>query len=249
MALEELLVGSTCYNLATCKESTKNEILDEYFLDNKMNYNICRISIGSSDFNLNSYSYSNKQDLLDFSISEDKKYIIPIINEAKKRNKNLKILASCWSPPSFMKSNQKLTNGGNLLPEFKDTFAKYIVKFIKEYEKENINIDFLTIQNEPNANQTWESCIYTASQELDLIKNYVYPELKKNGIRTKILLWDHNKEKLITRYEKNQITDEISGFAFHWYTGDHFENIELLHQKYSDKLLFHTEGCCRIFII
>ena len=235
------LLGSSCYNLSTCSEDVKNKILDEYFLNN---YNLCRISIASSDFSLNSYSYSYQNDLSDFSISKDIEYVIPIIKEAKNRNKTLKILASCWSPPSFMKTNKNLTNGGNLRPEFKQTYANYLVKFIKAYEQENINIDYLTIQNEPNAKQIWESCIYSSSQELDLIKNFVYPEFKKNEIKTKILIWDHNKEKLISRYSKEDISNEISGFAFHWYTGDHFENIELLRKKYPDKLLFHTEGCC-----
>ena len=214
-----------------------------------MNYNICRISIGSSDFSLNSYSYSSKKDLSDFSISEDMKYIIPVIKEAQKRNNGLKFLASCWSPPAFMKNNNKLTNGGNLLPQFKKIYAEYLVKYINAYKQENINIDYITIQNEPNAKQIWESCLYSPAQELDLIQNYVYPEFKKNGIKTKILLWDHNKEKLLTRYKNQDITNAISGFAFHWYTGDHFENIELLKAKYPNKLLFHTEGCTRLFTI
>ena len=237
------LTGATCYNLSTCDEKIKDEILDEYFKKDNLNYSICRISIGSSDFNKYSYSYSSKNSLNDFSIDEDMKYVVPIIKEAKNRNMSLKILASCWSPPSFMKDNKKLTNGGSLLPEFKETYAKYLVKFIKAYEKENIDIDYITIQNEPNAKQIWESCIYSAAEELDLIKNYVYPEFKKNNIKTKILLWDHNKEKLISRYSKYDISNEISGFAFHWYTGDHFENIELLAKEYPAKLLFHTEGC------
>ena len=176
-------------------------------------------------------------------------YVVPILKEAKKRNSSLKILASCWSPPSFMKNNNKLILGGELLPKFYKIYAEYLVKFIKEYKKENIDIDYITIQNEPNAKQIWESCIYSAFQELDLIQNYVYPEFKKNGINTKILLWDHNKEKLISRYENQDITTSISGVAFHWYTGDHFENIELLRKKYPDALLFHTEGCCRLFFI
>ena len=213
------------------------------------NYNICRISIGSSDFNLNSYSYSNKNDLSDFTISEDMKYVIPIIKKAQSINSNLKFLASCWSPPAFMKSNKKLTNGGNLLSEYKNTYAKYLVKFINAYKNEGINIDYITIQNEPNAKQFWESCLYSATQELDLIQNYVYPEFEANEIKTKILLWDHNKEKLITRYENQNISNEINGFAFHWYTGDHFENIELLRAKYPNKLLFHTEGCTRLFYV
>ena len=79
--------------------------------------------------------------------------------------------------------------------------------------------------------------------------NYVYPEFEANEIKTKILLWDHNKEKLITRYENQNISNEINGFAFHWYTGDHFENIELLRAKYPNKLLFHTEGCTRLFYV
>lgn len=241
------LLGSSCYNLSKSTDKVKEKILNEYFIDN---YNICRVSIGSSDFSLKSYSYSSKNDLSDFSISKDMEYVVPILKEAKKRNKNLKILASCWSPPSFMKNNNKLILGGELLPEFYKTYAEYLVKFIKAYKKENINIDYITVQNEPNAKQIWESCIYSASQELDLIQNYVYPEFKKNGIKTKILLWDHNKEKLISRYKNLDIKSSfVSGVAFHWYTGDHFENIELLRTEYPDKLLFHTEGCCRLFLI
>ena len=125
-----LLLGSACYNLAICDNEVKNEILNEYFSENEMNYTICRLSIGSSDFSIKSYSYSNKEDLSDFSISEDMKYVIPVIKDAKKINSNIKFLASCWSPPSFMKSNKKLTNGGILLPEFKKTYAEYLVKYI-----------------------------------------------------------------------------------------------------------------------
>ncbi len=212
-----------------------------------MNYNICRLSIGSSDFNLNSYSYSGKTDLSDFSISEDMKYVVPIIKKAQKRNMNLKFLASPWSPPSFMKSNKKLTDGGKLLPEFKKGYAIYLTKFIKAYKKENITIDYMTIQNEPNAIQIWESCLYSPVEELDLLINYIYPEFKRNNINTKLLIWDHNKEKLLTRatnsFRYKGALDKVSGIAFHWYTGDHFENIELTKKLYPNKLLIHTEGC------
>ena len=218
-----------------------------------MNYNIARISIGSSDFNNYSYSYSNKNDLSDFSISEDMKYVVPIIKEAQMQNKKLKFLASPWSPPAFMKNTKKLTDGGKLLPEFKDTYAKYLVKYIKEYKKKNINIDFMTIQNEPDAKQIWESCLYTTNEESDLLINYIYPEFKKENINTKLLIWDHNKEKLLTRvtdsFKIAGALDYVSGIAFHWYTGDHFENIELLGRMYPNKLLIHTEGCTRLFCI
>ena len=212
-----------------------------------MNYNICRLSIGSSDFSINSYSYSNDKNLSDFSIFEDMKYVIPIIKKAQNRNMNLKFLASPWSPPAFMKNNKKLTNGGKLLPNFKKIYANYLVKFIKSYKKENINIDYMTIQNEPNAKQVWESCLYTSNEEIDLLTNYIYPEFKKNNINTKLLIWDHNKEKLLNRsidsFRTFGALDKISGIAFHWYTGDHFENIELVKKSFPNKLLIHTEGC------
>ena len=242
------LTGSSCYNLSSCNKDISNQILDNYFLPSESNYNICRLSIGSSDFSLNSYSYSNKSDLSDFSINEDIKYIVPIIKEALNRNNSLKFIASCWSPPAFMKTNNKLITGGKLLSDFKSVYAKYLVKFIKAYRNEGINIDYITIQNEPNAKQIWESCLYSPSEELDFIQNFLYPEFIKEKINSKILIWDHNKESLISRYENFNINN-ISGFAFHWYTGDHFENIELLRKKYPNLLLFHTEGCVRLFIV
>ena len=241
------LTGSTCCNLSSCSDDIKEQILDEYFSKDKMNYAICRISIGSSDFNPKSYSYSYKNDLSDFSISEDMKYVIPIIKEVQKLNKGIKFLASPWSPPAFMKNNNKIILGGKLLPEFKENYAKYLVKFIKAYKKEEINIDYMTIQNEPMAKQIWESCIYTPEEEMDLLVNYIYPEFKKNDINTKLLIWDHNKDKLMQRtldsFNVPGTLDKVSGIAFHWYTGDHFENIELLCKTFPNKLLFHTEGC------
>ena len=91
--MDGALTGSTCYNLSTCNKTISEEILDNYFLNNELNYNICRLSIGSSDFNLNSYSYSNKTDLSDFSIRKDLEYIIPIIKKAQVRNSNLKFIS------------------------------------------------------------------------------------------------------------------------------------------------------------
>lgn len=244
------LTGSSCYNLSTCNEQISDQLLDEYFLESNMNYNFCRLSIASSDFSLNSYSYSNKTDLSDFSISEDMKYVVPIIKMAQKRNKSLKFLASPWSPPAFMKNNKSLLNGGTLLPDFKKLYAIYLVKFIEAYQKENINIDYMTIQNEPNAVQTWESCIYNPKQEMDLLVNYIYPELKKHNINTKLLIWDHNKDKILDRvlnsFKFDGSFEKVSGIAFHWYTGDHFENIELLRKMFPNKLLIHTEGCTRL---
>ena len=225
----------------------QEKVIKEYFSKDGLNYSVGRLPIGSSDFSLNSYSYSNKPDLSDFSIEKDKDYIIQIVQSAQKLNSNIQFLASPWSPPKFMKSNKMLFLGGKLLEKYNQTFANYLVKYINFYKNEGININYITVQNEPNALQIWESCLYSAKEEANFAIHYLFPTFKTNNINTKILIWDHNKEKLFTRamqeLNNNQALEAISGIAFHWYTGDHFENISLTHDAFPGKLLIHTEGC------
>ena len=238
---------STGFALKSLPKEKQVNLLNEYFSKSGLNYSIGRLPIGSSDFSLKSYSYSNKADLSDFCIEKDKEYIISTVKSALKINPNLKFLSSIWSPPKFMKSNKMLVLGGKLLKEHKQTLADYYCKYIKEYFKNAIFINYITVQNEPNAVQIWESCLYSPEEEMDFAVNYLFPTLKRNQLNTKILIWDHNKEKLFTRslaeLKDNKSLEAISGIAFHWYTGDHFENIELTHNAFPGKLLFHTEGC------
>lgn len=212
-----------------------------------INYSLCRLTIGSCDFALSTYCYSKKHDLSDFSIERDTKYIIPFINDAMAVNPNLKFLASPWSPPRFMKNIKLSKWGGKLLNKYKQTYADYFVKYIKAYADLGIPISYVTIQNEPNAAQIWESCTYTPEMEADFVANYLYPTFQKNQIDTKIIVYDHNKEKLFNRaieeFKNQEAKEAINGLAFHWYSGNHFENISLCRQMFPDKLLFHTEGC------
>lgn len=238
---------ATGYSIKLLPGELQDKIFQDYFSESGLKYSLCRLPIGSTDFSPSSYSYSQKSDLSDFSIDKDYEYIISSVKKAQEINPNIKFLASPWSPPAFMKDNHKLTNGGKLEDIFKHTYCRYLTKYIEEYKKENIQISYITPQNEPNANQSWESCIYSPSDEIDFVTNYLYPYFKKINIDTKILMWDHNKDLLLKRALEeatiNLSLNEISGFAFHWYTGDHFENINLLHQLYPNKLLIHTEGC------
>lgn len=238
---------STGIAIKSLSKEKQEEIIKEYFSENGLGYNFCRLCIGSSDFSESSYSYSKKEDLSDFSIKKDKKYIIDIVKQAQNINPDIQFLSSPWSPPRFMKTNKRLILGGRLQEKYKKLWAEYLVKYIREYKKEGIEIKYMTIQNEPNAIQLWESCTYTPEEESDLAVNYIFPIFKENRIRTKILIWDHNKEKLYTRAMQEINTEKaveaIAGIAFHWYSGDHFENIKLLKEKFPDKLLIHTEGC------
>lgn len=238
---------STGYAIKQLPNNLQTQIINEYFSQNGLNYTIGRLPIGSSDFSLKSYSYSNKEDLSDFNIDKDKKYILPTIKSAQKINPQIVFLSSPWSPPKFMKSNKMLTLGGKLLEKYKQSWANYFVKYIKEYEKQGINIKYVTVQNEPNAVQLWESCLYSPEEEINFAVNFLSPTFKSNNINAKILIWDHNKEKLFTRSKKeltnNKALEAISGIAYHYYSGDHFENIELTHNAFPGKLLIHTEGC------
>ena len=239
------ITEASAYAYSLLPEDKKIAFINDYFKDIK--YSLCRISIGSCDFSIKSYSYANKHDLSDFSIEKDKKYIIPFIQDALKVNPNLKFLASPWSPPSFMKNTKKLTLGGKLLNKYKQTYADYIVKFLNAYKELGINIEYITVQNETNAITIWESCVFSAEDEADFVANYLSPTFKKNNIKTKILVYDHNKEKLFKRavdeFKNPAAKNTIDGLAFHWYSGNHFENIALCRQMFPDKLLFHTEGC------
>ena len=239
------LTEASAYNYSLLPENKKKKFMEDYF--SCINYSLCRISIGSCDFSLKSYSYAKKHDLSDFSIERDKQYVIPFIKDALAVNPNLRLLASPWSPPKFMKNTKMLVFGGKLLNKYKQTYADYLVKFLKAYEQEGIEIEFMTIQNETNAITKWESCLYNPQNEVEFLVNYLYPTFQKNNIKTKILIYDHNKEKLFTRalaeFGNPEASKAASGIAFHWYSGNHFENIALCRQTFPDKLLFHTEGC------
>ena len=238
---------STGYALSTVDDTIYNQILDDYFLAEGLNYSFGRLPIGSCDFSLDTYSYSYENDLSDFSIQRDMKYIIPTIKSALNRNKSIKFIASPWSPPAFMKDNKRLTRGGKLKEEYKHTWADYLVKYVEAYKNENINIDFMTIQNEPDVSQFWESCRYSAEEEADLLVNYLFPIFKKNNLNTKFLIWDHNKDKIVERandcFSKYNAYDYAAGVGFHWYTGSYFENLKKVNELYPEKLLIHTEGC------
>lgn len=137
---------STGFALKSLPKEKQVNLLNEYFSKSGLNYSIGRLPIGSSDFSLKSYSYSNKADLSDFSIEKDKEYIISTVKSALKINPNLKFLASIWSPPKFMKSNKMLVLGGKLLKEHKQTLADYYCKYIKEYFKNEISINYITVK-------------------------------------------------------------------------------------------------------
>ena len=194
-----------------------------------------------------------------FSIKKDKEKRVPFIKRAIAliEKEDLVFYASPWSPPAFMKTNKNMLQGGKLLPEFRQSWANYYVKFIKAYEKEGIPVWGLTIQNEPMAVQRWESCIYTANEERDFLKNYLGPTLEKAGLGDKnIVVWDHNRDLISDRantiFEDPEASKYAWGIGFHWYetwTGGlpKYDNLKNIKESFPSKNLLFTEGCAEGF--
>jgi glucosylceramidase len=234
----------------------QEELLQAYFGDDGINYNIIRTSIHSCDFSSKSHTYIQDGDaeLKSFSIEKDKEFRIPMIKRATALIKDdLVFYASPWSPPAFMKSNKNMLQGGKLLPEYYQTWADYFVKFIGAYEAEGIPVWGVTIQNEPMAKQRWESCIYTAEEERDFLKNNLGPTFEKAGFEDKkIVVWDHNRDLISQRantiFEDPEAAKYAWGIGFHWYEtwtgGDaKYENLANINASFPTKNLLFTEGC------
>ncbi|HVU08493.1 MAG TPA: glycoside hydrolase family 30 protein [Verrucomicrobiae bacterium] len=234
-------------------EDQRRQILQAYFdPQNGIGYSLGRTHINSCDFSSESYTYVTNGDtnLTSFDISHDLKYRIPFIKEAVAvAGKNdFTLFVSPWSPPAWMKDNDDMLHGGRLKPEFFSSWADYYAKFIKAYEKAGVSIWGLTVQNEPMAVQTWESCNYTAEEERDFVKNYLGPTLFKAGLGDKkIMVWDHNRNLMYQRAETvlddPQAAKYVWGVAFHWYVGDHFENVKRVQEAFPKTHLMLTEGC------
>ena len=233
-------------------ENKKEEIIESYFGENGNKYSMARTHINSCDFSLGNYAHvedKNDLELKTFSLERNKISLIPMINDAlKKRKNNIRIMASPWSPPAWMKTTGEMNFGGKLKSEYRDTWANYYCKFIESCEKENVPIWGLSIQNEPEAKQTWDSCLYTAEEERDFIKNHLGPSLEKhNLLDRKVIIWDHNRDIMVER-ARTVLSDPdaakyVWGTGFHWYCGDHFDNVQNVHDEFPDKQLIFTEGC------
>lgn len=251
------LTDASAETFAKLPKAAQEKVLQAYFDKEKgIGYSLGRTSIHSCDFGSESFTYVDEGDveLNSFSVDHDQKYRLPFIKKAiAAAGGTLTFYVSPWSPPAFMKTNNNMLQGGKLKKEFYQPWANYYAKFIKAYEKEGIPIWGLTIQNEPMAIQRWESCIYTAEEERDFLKNNLGPTLEKEGLGTKkIVVWDHNRDLLFQRvntiYNDPEASKYAWGSGFHWYEDwkdghPMFDRVQDVYEAYPDKKLLFTEGC------
>ncbi|MGE9290069.1 MAG: glycoside hydrolase family 30 protein [Puniceicoccales bacterium] len=236
--------------------ATQREIaLRLYFSPSGAQYSLTRTPIASCDFSLNHYTYAPVPDdtaLAHFSIAPDRTYLLPMIQEAQKiPGASFKILASPWTAPPWMKTNQTW-NGGKLLPEHYPTFARYIVRYLQTYRKEGIPIWGITPTNEPMGNDSnWESLHFTASEMADWIANHLGPALEAGAPGTRIWAYDQNRGQHLeewadTLYANPQAAQYVDGMAVHWYESTlsiGAESLDAVHTRHPGKGLLHSEGC------
>ena len=207
-----------------------------------------RISIGASDLNDRIFSYDDmpagQQDtaMQHFDLGQDRKDVIPVMKEILSVYPNITIMGSPWSPPAWMKTNND-TRGGRLKPEFYPAYAKYFVKYILAMKAEGINIDAITVQNEPLHPGNNPSVLMTAPDQAEFIRDHLGPAFEKAGLKTKIVVYDHNADRPdypIFIYNDPGASKYVDGAGFHLYNGD-IEALSDVHEAYPDKNLYFTE--------
>lgn len=239
------------YVFSMMSQEQQNEMVRTYFGQDRMNYGRVRIHMDSCDFSTHMYeadSDPEDDELVKFSFSDTERYIIPLLEAAQKAaGKKLKIMLSAWSPPAYMKTNKDRKKGGVLLKQYRQRWAEYMCRYIKEFQERGYEVERISVQNEPKAVQEWDSCVYTPEEEKLFLRDYLVPAMKKHGMsEIEVFIWDHNKERVYERTRDiiDEVTDPmIAGVAFHWYSGDHFEALNMVRERYPSKKLILSESC------
>lgn len=250
------LTDAAAETFAKLPAARQREVLDAYYrTDRGIGYTLARTNINSCDFSSESYTYVAEGDsaLRSFSIAHDLRYKIPLIKRAMAASGNrLRLFASPWSPPAFMKDNNDMLHGGHLRPAYAHSWARYYAKFVEHYKKEGVPVWGLTIQNEPMATQRWESCIYQPEEERDFLKHHLGPVMAQEGLRdVNLIVWDHNRDLIVQRaqtiFDDPEAAKYAWGIGFHWYEdwsgGDQmYDNVALVNRLYPEKHILFTEG-------
>ena len=244
---------ASAYNLSRMSPKDRAQVIKDYFDPVEGHgYTIGRVPMNSSDYGLKHWACCEKKgdvELKTFSLKYDQRYMLPMLKAAQKQaGTKIKLFMSPWSPPPWMKTNKEMIHGGKLIAKYRGVWAQYYCKFIKAYAKEGINFWGLTVQNEPEATQPFDSCLWTGEEERDFVRDHLGPALHGAGLgHLKLMIWDHNRDMMVERakvvYDDPEASKYVWGTAFHWYNGDHFDNVGLVHDAWPDKKIFFTEGC------
>lgn len=250
------LTDAAAETFARLPAARQEEVLSRCFDRASGNgYTLARTHVHSCDFSSASYTYVEDHDrtLASFDVSRDERFRLPFIRRAiAAAGGRLDLLVSPWSPPAWMKDNAHMLQGGRLLPADAPVWAEYLVRFIEAYERRGVPVWGLTVQNEPAARQTWESCLYSAEEERDFIRDHLGPALRRHGLSDRRLIaWDHNRDFLFARaatlLADPEAAAHVWGIGYHWYESwsgpARHDNVRLTAEAFPDKPLLLTEAC------
>jgi glucosylceramidase len=249
------LTESSAWVLAQLPPEKRLEVIRRYYDPAEgIGYTMARTHINSCDFSLNIWALDEvpgDYDLHHFSLDPMRHWLLPLLHDARAiaGSGRFNLLASPWSPPAWMKTNNRMDDGGSLRREYASAWANYYVRYIQAMQQEGLPVWGLTVQNEPEARQTWESCLYTPEQERDFVRDHLGPALEKFGLlgSVKLLGWDHNRDRMEARalacFTEPNAARYFWGLGVHWYVSNDFAASTRVHALYPDKNLLFTEGC------
>ena len=245
------LTGGSAQLINQLSAAKKNELLQNLFNPQNADgiaVSYLRISIGASDLDSGVFSYNDlpvgQEDLSlsKFSLGHDTLNLIPVLKQIIAIQPTIKIMASPWSPPTWMKSN-KNSMGGILLAQYYNVYAQYLAKYITLMKSYGITIDAITLQNEPENDKNNPSLLMNATEQANFIKNNVGPVFQQQNIKTKIVLFDHNcdhPEYPISILNDAQAASYVDGSAFHLYVGA-VSALSTVKAAHPSKNLYFTE--------
>jgi glucosylceramidase len=244
------LTGGSAQLLMRMSPDKRAALLHELFTTDAGNIGISylRVSVGSSDMNDHVFSYDDMPagetdpTLAKFSLDPDRADVIPILKQILAINPKIKLLASPWSAPAWMKTNDNV-KGGKLQPQFYPVYANYLVKYISGMKQEGINIDAITVQNEPLNPHNTPSMVMQAEDQDEFIRDHFGAALAKAGLTTKIILYDHNCDRPdypLTILQDPAANKYVDGSGFHLYGGT-IDALTKVHDAFPTKNLYFTE--------
>lgn len=238
-----------CYE--ACDDAVKKKIVDAYFSEDGLNYNLARLTVHSSDFSPESYVYVDGEDVDTFSLDVEDKARLPLVKRCMDAAKHeITFFAAPWSPPAFAKTNGNMNEGGKLKDEYREFWAEYYSRYLCELKKRGIDVKYVAVQNEPEAIQRWESREVDAFEEGREISEYLAPAFKRHGLDVKFYLWDHNRDRVVRRtidtLSIDGVKEHVWGVGYHWYCCDRYENLSNLHMLYPDLHILLTECCVEL---
>ncbi|MEP7107350.1 MAG: glycoside hydrolase family 30 beta sandwich domain-containing protein [Ferruginibacter sp.] len=244
------LTGGSAMHIVKMSAGSRARLLKKLFGTggNDIGASYLRVSIGASDLNDHVFSYDDLPDgqtdtaMHHFDLGPDRKDVIPVLKEILAINPAIKIMGSPWSPPVWMKTNND-TRGGSLKPGYYHAYAEYFVRYIRDMKKEGIRIDAITVQNEPLHPGNNPSLLMLAPDQAIFIKDHLGPAFKAAGIKTKIIIYDHNADRPdypISVLNDPEAKKYIDGSAFHLYGGT-IDALSEVHNAHPDKNLYFTE--------